>query len=511
MSAWLSDLLDHEPFGLGLVTSNVSTNLIVRGVTATEWTEPGPWFAPGYAVITNGMALRGSAEKQRGFIDDVHSAGVPAVGLWLPAIFRTAPVEMIGQAEAVGMPMFTIPPHIPSREIISFVMRGALTDEDRSLSRAMTAHDYLLGAVDEDDPFGALVTRVHDVLRAPVMVFSPIGEVIAATESPPIQAMWRAVLEDQQVAPIERDWLFTAAAVVGGVPFAYLAIRLHDKPRPATYGGSVARFAARVLQMICLAGQAHAEQARASRAAALSDLLDHPVPDRALLERLNLMGFAPDANVRLVIADMAPSAPTDEILRQLSAAFARRHAVAVFAADQGRAVALVASHDEERAMIEELASGNNPLLSNVGVGLDGPVQSGVQESRREAQLALLRARREGTRVVWFDDIGFADQLLSYVPAERLVAATQLLAPLRVERPDLVETLCEYLARDCNVLATAKALHLHANSLRYRLSVIERVLGRSLNSLETLLELTLALRVESMTAIGDTDIRQSQQA
>lgn len=508
MAVKLSDLLDHEPFGLRLVTSTAAARQVVLGVTAIEWPEPGRWLAPGYLVMTNGMALRGSVEKQQRFIEEVHQAGAPAVGLWVDATFKNAPPAMVERADALGLPMFIAPYELPSREIISFVMRSALTDE-QSLSRAVTAQDYLLGALGEPAPVAALVARLHTVLRAAVVAFSPVGEVLASSGSPPVGPMWAAICAEQEIVALDRDWLFTAIALVGDIPFAHLVVRLHDRPRTTTYAGSVVRFAARVLQMIGLAAQAREEQERASRVAVLRDLLENSTPDRALLERSSALGFRPREGVRVVIADIAPGVAREDALARFGAAFARQHIVTIHDADEEGILALIGRDPGERGALAELISGEQPALQRAGIGLAVPLEDGIHQTHREALIARLRARRERSGSVWFDDIGLADQLLSYLPADRLQSAAEVLGPLREQRPDLLQTLEAYLERDCSVLATAAALHLHANSVRYRLSVIERVLGRSLASLDTLLELTLAMRIEAVAGRTSTGTWSSE--
>ena len=70
--------------------------------------------------------------------------------------------------------------------------------------------------------------------------------------------------------------------------------------------------------------------------------------------------------------------------------------------------------------------------------------------------------------------------------------TQLseLAPL-LSQPAYLRTLEAYLDHDLDVGRAARALHLHPNSLRYRLSRVEAVLGRSLRDLPTVVDLFLA--------------------
>jgi purine catabolism regulator len=61
---------------------------------------------------------------------------------------------------------------------------------------------------------------------------------------------------------------------------------------------------------------------------------------------------------------------------------------------------------------------------------------------------------------------------------------------------LLETLLTYLDADLNVNAAAARLHVHPNSLRYRLTRVEEELGRPVRSLATLVDLYLALRAEA---------------
>uniref|UniRef100_UPI00193AA183 PucR family transcriptional regulator n=1 Tax=Segeticoccus rhizosphaerae TaxID=1104777 RepID=UPI00193AA183 len=58
--------------------------------------------------------------------------------------------------------------------------------------------------------------------------------------------------------------------------------------------------------------------------------------------------------------------------------------------------------------------------------------------------------------------------------------------------DLVATLRTWLAQDCSMAATCAALHLHRNSLRYRLAQIGELTGRDLDTMAARVDLWLAL-------------------
>lgn len=99
------------------------------------------------------------------------------------------------------------------------------------------------------------------------------------------------------------------------------------------------------------------------------------------------------------------------------------------------------------------------------------------------------------RIVSFEDLDLATWLLSgqeRVPladkAARQVAALMPSAALR-------DTALAYLANDLDVAATAAALFLHPNSVRYRLRRIEELLGGPVNSPAIIANLYLALHDE----------------
>jgi purine catabolism regulator len=76
----------------------------------------------------------------------------------------------------------------------------------------------------------------------------------------------------------------------------------------------------------------------------------------------------------------------------------------------------------------------------------------------------------------------------------LAKVEQSLAVIK-ERPPLYEALCCYFDVDLDVARAARALHLHPNSLRYRLAKVEELIGASLRRPATIANLYLAIMIE----------------
>lgn len=70
--------------------------------------------------------------------------------------------------------------------------------------------------------------------------------------------------------------------------------------------------------------------------------------------------------------------------------------------------------------------------------------------------------------------------------------------------NLFETLEHYMKYDRNLRETADALHIHVNTLRYRIARIEEILDMDMQKTDVLLELYTAMRVRKMIYILDDD-------
>jgi sugar diacid utilization regulator len=123
----------------------------------------------------------------------------------------------------------------------------------------------------------------------------------------------------------------------------------------------------------------------------------------------------------------------------------------------------------------------------------------VADSRGDALLALdflLRDESSAGRVLWFEDFAFVDALLCGADPGQLGARCELLlGPLRAH-PHLLETLDAYLMSNLSVNVAARRLHVHPNSVRYRLSRVEEFIDRPLSDLASVVELYVALRAET---------------
>jgi len=131
---------------------------------------------------------------------------------------------------------------------------------------------------------------------------------------------------------------------------------------------------------------------------------------------------------------------------------------------------------------------------------------GIATGYAQARKAVAVGRRvhgPGS-VSHFDSLG-VHRLLSLVPdpAELKSFAVEVLAELAADKPeaaDLRQTLQTLLDTNLNVAETARLLHFHYNTLRYRIGKLERIVGPFTTDANLRLDVALALQVVQMRGI-----------
>lgn len=103
----------------------------VAGAHPIEIEHPTRWLEEDWIMLTTGVRLRGSAQTQRELVDELVDAGCCALGLGVGVVFARVPSALLGQANARGFPLFSVPLPTPFRAIVSAVQRALISAEIR--------------------------------------------------------------------------------------------------------------------------------------------------------------------------------------------------------------------------------------------------------------------------------------------------------------------------------------------------------------------------------------------
>jgi purine catabolism regulator len=504
----LGDLLNQPELGLELLTgAEDAGSRPIAGAHAVELEAPTRFLARDWILLSAGPRLRGNRRAQRELVAELDEAGATALGFGVQPVFEHVPPALLAEARERSFPVFAVPPATPFRDIVSTVNRFLMSDELVNYQRLSSMQRYLMDALQEERPEQAVIARLASLVDARVLVFDHGGRLELATGDAPAAELWAQVTGEHEVVQ-EFDvggWHTVAMPVVTapGRPPRWLAVAsrrrafVHQLTKPA------AQATVPLLAAIGRLGDVAREQERAIRAALLEDALTgmvaEPAEAHAMAARAASFGltFAEPARIVLLRARgrrrdgaraEAPDPPCEGLERALSDAGAPQLVTA-----RGPAAVALAQCDATalNAALEPLLAADPALLAGIGRPVGDLAEA--HHSLRDAEIAVERlAYDTERRLLAFEDFDLGTLLLSEAPTARIDPKVEdLLAPLRAH-PLLHDAIVAYFAHDMDIGRTAAALHLHPNTLRYRLGRLEQLLDVSLKQPAAIAALYIAL-------------------
>ncbi|MFB7276223.1 PucR family transcriptional regulator [Streptomyces hydrogenans] len=479
----------------------------IAGVTATDLEDPARFLQPGEVVLSGLVwwSRDGAAAKTDRFVSALRKAGAVAL-LAGEETHGEVPRELVDACRRHRVPLVAVPPHTSFRAITEAVYlrqwgelnrhpashhalpENVRLDLDRALEHRATAGELL------DRAFAHLGTPVCHLLTASGRTVARTG---AAPELPAREALKALADAPGTTLRIEAE----------GTDFDTWYLRLPEE-------GQVPP---RVLQEIAeLLGRHRRRQdrERAGRGPAAGRLLEAigtPRADPGRLQRaLASCGLADRPAYTVVAAALAPdgNAGADGVAALTEALGHLPPTPFVVApGDDDAATAVLAHGDDTTPVTTERLREIARLIqscrpeSTWRVGLSEPVAAtGLHTALTQARYALAgthAAAPSSPQVARLRDLDGLEMLLAGVPGHvREVYRETVLGPLtragRGSGAMLLETLEVFLAHDCSWTRTAEALHVHINTVHYRVERIETLTGRDLSRLDDRVDLRAAL-------------------
>ncbi|GAB6987447.1 PucR family transcriptional regulator [Nocardioides pyridinolyticus] len=213
--------------------------------------------------------------------------------------------------------------------------------------------------------------------------------------------------------------------------------------------------------------------------------------DEALLSRASALGWAGRGDVAVVLgsvpADRSESDTFDEVRR-----VARSAGMDALCAVQGdRLVVVLGGVDDPRAAAEVVTE-----LFGEGPVIVGPVTDGLGQAHVSARAALAALRAapgwpQAPRPVRSGDL-LPERALAGDGHARRHLVEEVYLPLLRARGTLIETLAAYFEHGSSIEASARALFVHANTVRYRLRQTADLTGLSPSDARDAFTLEIAL-------------------
>ncbi|WP_439660426.1 PucR family transcriptional regulator [Lentzea sp. HUAS TT2] len=445
----LKDLVARVDLGLTVLCGADALDRPVRWAHVSELEDPTPYLVGEELLLTAGVRFPSDVPA---YVAGLVTSGVSAIGFGVEPEFPTVPSSLVEACAAQGMPLLEVPPSTPFLAVsqaLGAVLAEIAVREQRMLADSQRA---LTRAATRVRPVESVLTTLAVVLNcradlvdasdAPQDVASLVGRV--ATGSGPRSASTQVGEDHVTLDPVES---------------AVLVVR-----RPAPLSPAERAVVAVALALLgLLRRDLESERGQIARLAG-SALLR---PEVSGVEKV--LGAGP---YRVVAGE---SKADYDVLAQRYGPLVSK--------DGGGFLALVAAGVEVSGPVGVSGLvGGPPDSTSAAVS-----RSAIDSAAAEASSLLARAKATGEPAFPASDLS---SLVDPVAAREF--ASRELAGL-LGRPELIDTLRVWLGQHGSWDRAATVLGVHRNSVRHRISHVERLLGRDLGTADARASLWLALR------------------
>lgn len=452
--------------GAGLVAGAAGAGRRVTGANVMEVPDIGRYVKPGEVLLTTGYALRDDPEGLLRLVRFLSERGLAGLAVKTHRYIDHIPRSVVEAADELAFPVLVLGEDASFNDMIRSVLAvllSASTASTTAIRERLTA--IALG--------GGGVTEIQRTLGT---------------------ALGREVYVNEGEASAASQWQFPIA--IGGAHWGALTVDGDEEPTETQM--ELVRQAAFAVGMHVAQARASVELDRRLRVLALEELVSgeqHSEP--TLLEYARLY-TVPTAGPRLVmVARCSPDVErvdverlAERILGPDTLAWARGHDIVAIAS------ATRALEDEQpghpwRDALQ--AAGAADAIVGLGEPVEGLNELG--HSHSTAMESLRIALSTGRQVARHDEIAF-ERLVEEIPSALLgeyveLTIGDLLRHDQRENTQLAETLWAYLGSGNGALA-ARSLHIHYNTLKYRLAQVQEILGEDFSDPRARLRLLFAL-------------------
>lgn len=373
------------------------------------------------------------------------------------------------------------------------------------LESTLELTNALLGAISSTDPVRTLVARVGVLCHGTAVIYDFEGNVIASTGDAPTQLIWNevsATARQELTLEIGR-WHVLTRRVSLQEGIHVLAIASRGEERLKAIGELLLDTSERLLGAAYGIQHGASLRDRRDNEQLLASLHDGILPSREHRFWSRLSQFRIPGYVDLRALEFAPVSG-DSADEGFAAALLNRaraddlplliHLRRVDHDAPATVAGLVQDTPTSAQWIDAVAVG-----TLVGVSEPFSALARVPAAVHEAETALGIARSraavlatpEHVGAVRIDRIDLSTWLLSHADQRALHDhIAQVLAP--IDDGVLLDTLITFLAAEQHIGVTAAALFVHPNTVRYRLSKVEELIGAPIAAPSTIANLVLAL-------------------
>ncbi len=505
----LRSLLQMPELGLTLVSGRHHLDREIRWVVPTDMHDPRRYLTGGELVLTGMMWRRGDTDSDT-FVRNLIAAGVTALGAGDHPEFHSVPADLVDACALHDLPLFAVDADVAFAEITERIVQRLSVGRSGDLASLLDRHRRLIAA----DGIGQILELIRNELGMECMVLSPTGRPLRGglelgeTDRAAVVARAHAAERLPQKVTLDRHRCYSVFGIGSTLHTGRFLVTDDDHTRWPPERRLVAEQLAALLML------------------ELDDPAVRPAPQVELVTALqegrideHLMrsaGLPVGGGVTVIAAVGEPAALREVVVAETVAGLAGGddplEPVAAWASHGNETIAVLAGPAgcaEERTRLLDWSRHCATVLGAAGLGVNGGVSVGLADPVRSPEglcgaleqarhtAALAQPRPGGVDVAEPDHLVSHRMLLAAVPPDVSKAfRTRVLDPLLEydarHRSDLVATLRRFLECDGSWRQCAASMHLHVNTVRYRMRRVEELTGRDLRNPLDRMDLALAV-------------------
>ncbi|HEY7453019.1 MAG TPA: PucR family transcriptional regulator [Thermoleophilaceae bacterium] len=460
------------------------------------------WLGPGDLLMSNGLNLPPEAEAQVAFLGELDSAGLS--GLAVGDDMHAPPLapELLERADALAFPVLAIPRDVPFVAVSRAVANANSDEEHERLVQTVQLYEAIRGPVSNGGSGSNVLRELGRQLDCSLLLLDPATAlpVVAPEAEPPGGLVERLVAELRgrngafpAVVRVECEGVRAfALRVPAKRPTALVAVHEPERAPDLALLHHAANIAALEVERI----SAQREQELRLGAQLLAAMLERRIEPASAAQQLGEHGIVPEDAV-LVSFRPAPSAASNRDLHHELSQRGLPHLV--LWSPQRCLVAVPDTGDAHGAL-------RGALGADVALGVSDRLcrADRAPDAAREARWAQTAAHNMGQPVVRYGEATplFLPRTLG--EAER--AGERVLGPIRAydeeHATELMRSLSVFLEQNRSWQRAAELLHVHKQTLVYRMHRVESLTGRDLRSTADIVELWMALRALEFSGRGE---------
>lgn len=414
-----------------------------------------------------------------------------------------------------------------------------------NLSYSIEAHRALANLVLQGEDLHAILQYIHQWIGQNTFLFDDLGELMASSYDPALSLEILKFIKQQAIVFMKspENTLAVKEMEIDGLPYHLVSLPLGSKPnflglmiilstkKMADVDIAALEHACTVLSLELFKEQTLFETQQRLKGEFLTRIFSEHM-DEVLIQKAKSLDLNPVRNYIAIIIEFSTTAknkfhPKDGLVRKMiqitNQAFLEHSTQGMTVRHHQQIVVLLSYHSninfslivsriKEKAKWIQQETMARKWAVEVAFGI-GRVKQGllnVHKSLQEAEKCLKFIQRFNweNSILSYNDLGIQRFILQHPEEEVIDFINEVLGPLidyeNSRKGELLKTLYEYLEKNQNVKRTADSLHVHINTLSYRLKRIEEILSIDLTDSKQLLNIHLAISMFKYVKKHPTD-------